>query len=146
VAQTIRKNKGSTTRARASLDMEGVAMATPAEDEERDNEQPEGAEDEEALTPEDAEAINRALARSPQAVAAPTRRSLTLPSFMYGNPVTRYIAESIIELSKVTAPSLREAWNMTLVVVAFSAVVALILGVADIALLRGLTWLINLGH
>lgn len=151
MTQTIRKNKGSTTRARTSPDMEDVSMATPAEGDPRDDElptdeQPEDAGDEEALTPEDAEAISRALARTPQAVAVPTRRSVVLPSFMYGNPVTRYIAESITELSKVTAPSTREAWNMTLVVIVFSAVIALILGLADLALLRALGWLINLGH
>jgi preprotein translocase SecE subunit len=151
VAQTIRKDKGSTTRARTSPDMEDAQMATPIEDEPRDDDElPEDAEadvgDDEVLTPEDAEAINRALARSPQTVVAPTRRGVVMPSFMYGNPVTRYIAESITELSKVTAPTTREAWNMTLVVIAFSTLIALILGLADLALLRGLTWLINLGH
>lgn len=151
MAQTIRKDKGSTTRARTSPDTEDVQMATPAEDDPRDDAQelPEGEDtggDEEVLTPEDAEAINRALARSPQTVVAPSRRAVVMPGFMYGNPVTRYIAESITELSKVTAPSTREAWNMTLVVIAFSAVIALILGVADLGLLRALGWLINLGH
>ena len=160
MAQTIRKDKGSTTRARTSpeSDMEDVQMATPAEDEPRDDgEQPDAEDigdtgdtgdtgDDEVLTPEDAEAINRAIARSPQTVVAPARRAVVMPSFMYGNPVTRYIAESITELSKVTAPSTREAWNMTLVVIAFSAAIALILGLADLALLRALGWLINLGH
>lgn len=148
MAQTIRKDKGSTTRARTSPDMEDVEMATPAEDEPRDDELPEAEDvgDDEVLTPEDADAINRALARTPQTVIAPSRRAVVMPSFMYGNPVTRYIAESITELSKVTAPSTREAWNMTLVVIAFSAVIALILGLADLALLRALSWLINLGH
>lgn len=150
MAQTIRKDKGSTTRARTSPDMEDVSMATPAEDDPRDDAQDlpevEDTGDDEVLTPEDAEAINRALARSPQTVVAPARRAVTMPGFMYGNPVTRYIAESITELSKVTAPSTREAWNMTLVVIAFSALIALILGVADLGLLRALSWLINVGH
>lgn len=157
MTQTIRKKKGSTTRARTSPDMEDVSMATPVEDEPRDDDElpgedlsgdelPEDSGDEEALTPEDAEAISRALARTPQAVAVPTRRAVVMPSFMYGNPVTRYIAESVTELSKVTAPSTREAWNMTLVVIVFSAVIALILGLADLGLLRALSWLITVGH
>lgn len=146
MAQTIRKDKGSTPRARTSPDMEDVPMAPLAEDDPRDEELPEDSGDDEALSPEDADAINRALARSPQTVAVPTRRALVMPSFMYGNPVTRYIAESITEISKVTAPSTREAWNMTFVVIAFSAVIALILGLADLGLLRALTWLIGLGH
>ncbi len=123
-------------------------MGAPGEGEPRDDDQelPEDVGDDEVLTPEDTEAINRALARGPQTVVAPARRAVVMPSFMYGNPVTRYIAESITELSKVTAPSTREAWNMTLVVIAFSALIALILGVADLGLLRALSWLINLGH
>lgn len=161
MTQTIRKNKRPAARARTSPEMEDVEMATPAADEPRDDgDLPEDElsgdeladdagdedEDEEVLTPEDAEAINRTLARTPQAVAVPTRRAVVLPGFMYSNPVTRYIAESITELSKVTAPSNREAWNMTIIVIIFSAVIALILGLADLGLLRALSWLINLGH
>ncbi|MFI5273989.1 MAG: preprotein translocase subunit SecE [Ktedonobacterales bacterium] len=100
--------------------------------------------DEDALAPEDTDAINRMLARRP-VVAAPTQRGPAVPDFLMGNPVTRFMAESYLELRKVTAPTAREAWNMTLIVIIFSAVVALILGVADLALLRGLTWIIS-GH
>ncbi|MBF6589253.1 MAG: preprotein translocase subunit SecE [Ktedonobacterales bacterium] len=61
------------------------------------------------------------------------------------NPFTRFIAESYIELRKVTWPSRHDAWNMTLIVVAMSAVVAIILGVADIGFTQALTWILNLG-
>ena len=47
------------------------------------------------------------------------------------------------ELRKVTAPTPREAWNMTLVVLAMSAVVAIILGAADLGLIRLLSWIVT---
>lgn len=71
-------------------------------------------------------------------------RTYTVPAWTLGNPITRFIAESYIELRKVTWPTWGEAWNWTLVVVAMSAVVALILALADIGLSRLLTWLIGL--
>ncbi|HEX6544353.1 MAG TPA: preprotein translocase subunit SecE [Ktedonobacterales bacterium] len=71
-------------------------------------------------------------------------RTYTVPAWTLGNPITRFIAESYIELRKVTWPTWSEAWNWTLVVIAMSAVVALILAVADIGLSRLLTWVIGL--
>src|SRR5260221_3489150 len=52
------------------------------------------------------------------------------PAWMHNNGATRFIAESIDELFKVTWPTPQDAWNMTLVVVVTSAFVAVILGAA----------------
>jgi hypothetical protein len=41
---------------------------------------------------------------------------------------------------------MNEAWNMTLVVIAMSAVVAIILGVADAGLIKGLGWFLTTTH
>lgn len=71
-------------------------------------------------------------------------RTYTVPGWTLGNPVTRFIAESYIELRKVTWPTLSEAWNWTLVVIGMSAVIALILAGADLGLSKLLTWLIGL--
>lgn len=71
-------------------------------------------------------------------------RTYTVPAWTLGNPITRFIAESYIELRKVTWPTWREAWNWTLVVIAMSAVIAIILAVADIGLARLLTWIVSL--
>jgi preprotein translocase subunit SecE len=71
-------------------------------------------------------------------------RTYTVPAWTLGNPFTRFIAESYIELRKVTWPTWREAWNWTLVVIAMSAVVALILAASDLGLSRLLTWLVGL--
>ena len=71
-------------------------------------------------------------------------RTYTVPGWTLGNPITRFIAESYIELRKVTWPTLGEAWNWTLVVIGMSAVIALILATADIGLSKLLTLLIGL--
>ncbi len=72
-------------------------------------------------------------------------RTYTVPAWTLGNPVTRFIAESYIELRKVTWPTWNEAWNWTLIVIAMSAVVAIILAVADLGLTKLLTWVVGLG-
>jgi preprotein translocase SecE subunit len=86
---------------------------------------------------------------SDQALTATTNRTAlrtyTVPAWTLGNPVTRFIAESYIELRKVTWPTWNEAWNWTLIVIAMSAIVALILAAADLGLARLLTWLVGLG-
>ena len=57
--------------------------------------------------------------------------------------MVRFVYEAYHELRyKVTWPTFQEARNMTLVVIALSAVIALILGLADVALLQ----LYNLIH
>lgn len=93
--------------------------------------------------------LDRAIAaRADVAVAEPLHRSahhVTVPTWMMGNPVTRFIGESIIELMKTTWPSRNEAWSMTLVVIGLSAFVAVLLGVADIGLAHVLTWVVSLG-
>jgi len=45
----------------------------------------------------------------------------------------------------VTWPTWNEAWNWTLIVIAMSAIVALILAAADLGLARLLTWVVGLG-
>lgn len=72
-------------------------------------------------------------------------KTYTVPAWTLGNPITRFIAESYIELRKVNWPTMREAWNWTLVVIAMSAVIALILAAADLGLTHLLTWIVSLG-
>lgn len=48
--------------------------------------------------------------------------------------VIRYFYEVYLELRKVTWPTREEAWNMTLVVIAISVVIGLILGAVDFGL------------
>lgn len=147
MAKTIGKDKSSATRARASANTEDATMATRANEDSRDDELPESGdvmEADEDLRLSD-ESLSRAVANRPK-VAAPTSHAPAVPEFLMGNPVTRFLAESYLELRKVTAPTPREAWNMTLVVIIFSIVLAVILTLADLGLVRVLTWIINLGH
>lgn len=58
----------------------------------------------------------------------------------------RGVYDSYLELRKVTAPTPREAWNMTLVVMGMSAAVAIVLGAADLGLIRFLSWVVSLAH
>lgn len=97
----------------------------------------------------DAEGDNLALALPAERRAAPPQlrvsRAASVPAPLLANPVTRWFAEAYLELLKVTWPTRREAWNMTLVVVAISAFVALILGLSDLGLQQALAWLISKG-
>lgn len=74
-----------------------------------------------------------------------TPHNVIVPAWAKSFWLTNFIAESIIELLKVTWPTRDEAWNMTLVVIAMSALVALVLGVADIGLQHVLIWVVNIG-
>ncbi len=68
-----------------------------------------------------------------------------VPAPLMRNPVTRWLAESYIELRKVTWPEPRDAWNMTLVVIAVSIVMSLLLAAVDFGLGHLLTYFVSLG-
>jgi len=70
-------------------------------------------------------------------------RTYAVPAWTLGNPITRFIAESYIELRKTTWPTWSEAWNWTLIVIAMSAFIAIILAAADLGLTRLVTWIIS---
>jgi len=119
VAKTVGKGKSSSLRGRTSAEPE-TDLVDSSGDEPRDDEQ-DVAEDDEF----EAETGN---------------------GMRSGNAVTRYAAESFVELySNTTWPTWREAWNFTLIVLVMAAVVAVILGIADLGLTRVLTWFVGLG-
>lgn len=162
--KTIGKDKASLSRARTAR-AEAEPVGDRTNDEPRDEDMLDAGDGDRALavatkapaTPADEETDEDetddtslvlsgnagALARS--APASVARRGMHTPGWMMGNAVTRPIAESIEELLKVTWPTWSEAWTMTLVVIAMSAVVAAILGIADIGLIRALSWIVSLG-
>lgn len=163
MAKTIGKDKAPTRTRTASAKAEPVGDRT--NDEPRDEDMVEAEEDGDlalavaAKAPsdevEDGDAAEDdtslvlsgsagALARGVPAPAV-THRGVHTPAWMMGNGFTRPIAESIEELLKVTWPTWSEAWTMTLIVIAMSAVVAAILGLADIGLIRALSWIVSLG-
>jgi len=139
VAKTTSGDKGSAPR------MRGPAGDPPSDEESAvgmENDDMEMGADEAAVeTGSGSSAVALAGARSAPARTGP-------PAALMANPVTRFIVEAILELRKVTWPQPADAWNMTLVVIAMSAFVAILLGAADFGLQKALTALVawGLGH
>lgn len=68
-----------------------------------------------------------------------------VPPALLGNRVTRWLAESYIELRKVTWPEPRDAWNMSMVVIVVSVIMALALAAIDFGLGHLLSYFVSLG-
>jgi len=153
VANTIGKDKVSLTRARAA-DTETEPVGDRPNDEPRDEDMLEATTDDDTLAVdggEDAVAGDEVVVRS-AAIAARrsagtvSRERFQAPRWMMANGLTRFIAESINELLKVSWPSPSDAWQMTIIVIVVSAIVAAILGLADIGLVRALACIVGLGR
>ena len=156
MANTIGKDKVSMSRGSAT-GTETEPAGDRSNDEPRDEDMPEAVTDDDILDTaagEDDEVAGdevvvtsaSAIAARRPAAGAVSRERFRAPQWMMGNGVTRFIAESINELLKVSWPSASDAWQMTIVVIIMSAIVAAILGVADIGLIRALSWVVGLGQ
>ncbi len=157
MAKATSKDKGATDRMRAGSTpvgaKAGTVRAAPEEEAMRDDEE---TQPEESVAPEDVVEADEEDA-SPELVAQAEERGVTvaslqapartasIPEPLMANPVTRFIAESYLELRKVTWPTVQQAWTMTLIVIGMSAVVAILLATADLGLSRLLTWVLNIG-
>jgi preprotein translocase SecE subunit len=152
VAKTVGKGKGSGLRGRVSAepeaelvdssneDLQAEEYVAPMEDEALD-----GADDD-SIVPRGGDLAPRSDIPSEVRRIEGRPRSVHIPEWMMGNVVTRYAAESFVELySNTTWPTWRAAWNFTLIVIVMSAVVAIILGIADLGLVQVLTWFVGLG-
>lgn len=126
-----------------------AAAATDAERESQDVEETELVNEAEPDDAFDGEADDEELAVAPVSEErAPTRVGGTgvyVPDALLKNPLTRGLAESYIELRKVTWPTRQAAWNMTLIVIIVSAIMSALLALSDYGLGRLLTYLVNLG-
>jgi len=143
MAQTTSGGKGSAARARDAA--AGQAQVDEIEDTATDDAM--DADDEDVLA-EDA-AVDEAMgAGSERAVTRASTSSVAertgAPAWILANPFTRYIYESYVELRKVTWPSRQTTWQLTLVVIAMSAFVAILLGLFDLALVKLIGYLITL--
>ena len=75
-----------------------------------------------------------------------SKSSLTLAKRFRNSRIGRFILDAYYELRhKVTWPTFTEARNMTIAVIAISAVIALILGLADLGLSRLYLFIISGG-
>lgn len=150
MAKTIGKENSSLTRTRAGAQAESAAASDPAAGKPR-NEDLVLADETELNDPSivQDEADERELALpTDSSVTRRTAgsRAVVLPAWVSRYALTRFIGESGIELWKnVTWPTRTEAWNMTLVVIAMSALIAVILGIADLGLIHVLSWIVSLG-
>ena len=63
---------------------------------------------------------------------------------MKENLVTNYVKSSFVELSKVTWPTKNQAIKLTMIVLGFCLVVAIVLGTVDYLFNQGLTQLLKL--
>ena len=165
MAKATNKEKGTSARPRITRTSSGADAAhvrAPVQDEPREEDELAMASDEDEVLDDDDVLDDgdddESLRLDPSAMRAaggesaavsvstrPTARGLTVPEPLMRTPITRFLAESYIELRKVTWPTRNEAWNLTLLVIAMSALVAIILGIADIGLTHLLTWIVGLG-
>jgi preprotein translocase SecE subunit len=151
--RTIDKSKRRGARALASLDSSAETPGAETEEQQpsmEDEDRPELQSDPAALGADEgaAEDTDLRIPTSALAVRQPARPpvspGLNVPPWVMANPVTRYLAESALELMKVTWPTRRSAWNSTLVVICMSAVVAVLLGAADFGLTHLVGVIVNL--
>lgn len=151
MAKTIGKEKNSLTRTRAGAQAESMRAGDAQAADESRNEDLVVADETELNDPSivEDEADDRELALPADSTVArrpSSTRAVAVPAWASRYALTRFIAESAIELWKnVTWPTRAEAWNMTLIVIAMSAVVAVILGIADLGLIHMLQWIVSLG-
>lgn len=82
------------------------------------------------------------LAVNPQDYAIHKSSGSRLPD----NTLVRFVRSSYRELLMVTWPTRQETWSWSLVVVAVSAFVAILLGAADLGLSKFVEWWISLAH
>lgn len=152
MAKTISKDKGLTTRARPAVAKSDAASAA-VHDAPRDEDTQVSEENvvlDDASDEQESETGGELAVRSDRAVARRTQTEEVetggVMGYLLSHWYTRYFAESYLEMRKVTWPTPTDARNMTLVVLGMSALVAIVLGAADLGLIRALAWLTTLAH
>jgi len=149
MAQTTSGGKGSAARARDAAARQ--AQVDEIENMAKDNDALEGDEtsgDDEDVLAEDEIVDEAASGGSERAVTRASSQATAertgAPAWIMGNPFTRYIYESYVELRKVTWPTRQQTWQLTLVVIAMSAFVAILLGLFDLGLTKLIGYLVTL--
>jgi preprotein translocase SecE subunit len=156
VAKTVGKGKSYSLRGRISAEPEADLVDSSSDDpgdEDMDDARDDDFEDDdfEDDTADEPSSRSEVLAPSDipvelHRVEGRPRAPIAFPEWVMANPVTRYAAESFNELwSNTTWPTMRAAWNFTLIVIVMAAFVGIILGVADLGLTQLLTAFLRLG-
>ncbi len=144
MAKTIDREKNSAARTSDAVrEPLGVEETEPVDDAEFDDTVDADAVDDAAEVD-----ANEELAVAPvdeERVVARRTAGVQAPDALLKNPLTRGLTEAYIELRKVTWPTRRDAWNMTLVTIIVSALMAGLLAAADYGLGHLLSYLVSLG-
>lgn len=77
-------------------------------------------------------------------VARHSSAGVQVPAALLANPFTKGLAEAYIELRKVTWPTRRDAWNMTIIVIVVSAIMAGLLAATDWGLGHLLSYFVSI--
>ena len=77
-------------------------------------------------------------------VARHSSAGVQVPAALLANPFTKGLAEAYIELRKVTWPTRRDAWNMTIIVIVVSAIMAGLLAASDWGLGHLLSYFVSI--
>lgn len=148
MAKTIDRENNSAART-------SDAVREPQDVEEMDpvnEEQPEDDFDAEEAPEIDDEAdqADESLAVAPvpgaeeRLVARHSSAGVQVPAALLANPFTKGLAEAYIELRKVTWPTRRDAWNMTIIVIVVSAIMAGLLAASDWGLGHLLSYFVSI--
>lgn len=152
MAKTIDKESNSAARTsdtvREPQDVEETDPVNEAQDED-DFDADDAPLADEADEADAADEADERLAVAPvadaeRAVARRGAAGVEVPAGLLKNPFTRGLAEAYIELRKVTWPTRRDAWNMTLVVIVVSAIMAGLLAATDWGLGHLLSYFVSL--
>jgi preprotein translocase SecE subunit len=148
MAQTTSGGKGSAAGARdaAAKQAQVDEIEDMVKDDALDSDETNG-DDEDVLAEDEIvdEAVSGGSERSvTRASSQATAERTGAPAWIMGNSFTRYIYESYVELRKVTWPTRQQTWQLTLVVIAMSAFVAILLGLFDLGLTKLIGYLVTL--
>ncbi len=146
MAKTIDRETNSAARARdKARKTQDVEETEPVNDAESDD----AFDDEADITDDDTLDTESEMSVAPvseeRIVTRTSAAGVQAPDALLKNPLTRGLTESYIELRKVTWPTRRDAWNMTIIVIIVSAIMSALLALSDLGLGHLLTYLVNLG-
>lgn len=148
MAKTIDKESNSAARTSDAVrEPQGVEETDPVNEEqpEDDFDAEEAPEiDDEADEADESLAVAPVPGADERLVARHSSAGVQVPAALLANPFTKGLAEAYIELRKVTWPTRRDAWNMTIIVIVVSAIMAGLLAATDWGLGHLLSYFVSI--
>jgi len=147
LAKTIdRENNSAARTSDAVREPQDVDETEPVADAQADD--ADDALDADDLLADDSEG-DEELAIAPvseeRAITRTSAAGVQAPAALLKNPFTRGMTEAYIELRKVTWPTRRDAWNMTIITIVVSAIMSALLALSDFGLGHLLSYLVSIG-